>query len=366
VLAGLLLGLGLGGFILAAEDVFHLEHADRLRHVTYGDVPVRELIGNVRVNYGELTIDCERARHNVQQGKLVCRGSVQVTHHDRVLNSNELTYFEMNNRVEAFGNVRIREDSLRGECVRGIYWRDTEQLQMEQQAQLEDLEREVLLTADLIDYDHRTGLAWSRSRPVLRARHASHGNVKVLAEYMELQRPEHQELAAGDVRIQLKETTATCDTFIYCDTSAVGRMIGNPLLVHQGRQIRGELINLELAGELLEAVSVFGQGVAEVPADSLDSRLINSFSGDTLFFDFTEGELRSMTAVQEANSVYFGRDDDGQPGLNLAAGDLIVLEMDSTSLRAIEVQGGSQGRYLPLREPLPVFVEENDGQPESD
>ncbi|MBL7033415.1 MAG: hypothetical protein ISR91_04650 [Candidatus Delongbacteria bacterium] len=347
-------------------DYFQLLHADKLRNVTYGENVVRELIGNVLVGYGDLEISCDRARHDIAVGELECRGQVVVTHRGRVLRANEMTYYEKARRLEAYGNVRMTEDSLRAECVRGIYHRDSEQLEMRREAMLEDLEREVLFTADRIDYDHLSGIAWSRSQPLLRARHPQQGNIKVVAKYMEMRRFQHLEIAAGDVVIKLRNTEAGCDTFIYCDTSGFGQMKGTPLLVHDGREIRGEYINLLVAGEVLRAAEVYGSGSAVVPADSVDARLLNSLSGDSLLFQFEQGELRRMEARGAANSVYFARDEQGQPGLNLAAGDMIVLEMDSTALKLVEVRGGSQGRYLPLQEPVAEIRKGYNGEPESD
>ncbi len=347
-------------------DYFQLLHADKLRNITYGDNPIRELIDSVEVSYGDLLISCDRARHDAARGILECRGSVVVTHHGRILHASEMTYHEQAKRLEAYGNVQMQEDSLYGECVRAIYYRELEQLQMRREAMLEDREQQVLLTADRIDYDHGSGIAWSHSQPLLRARHDEHGNVKVIGRYMEMRRFEHLQLAAGDVHISLKQTEATCDTFFYSDSTEQGLMKGTPVLLHESREISGELMNLTIAGELLREVEVFGNGRAEVPADSIDAILINSFSGDTLRFFFEEGDLRRMEAAGKANSVYYSTDEQDRPGLNLTAGDLIILEMDSTAISRIEVEGGSRGRYLPLRHEMTMNEESDDGEPESD
>jgi lipopolysaccharide export system protein LptA len=347
-------------------EYFQLLHADKLRNITYGDNPIRELIDSVKVSYGDLFINCDRARHDAERGILECQGSVIVTHRGRVLHANEMTYYEKASRLEAYGNVQMREDSLYGECIRAIYYRDLEQLQMRREALLEDKEQQVLLTADRIDYDHRTGIAWSHSQPLLRARHDEQGNIKVVGDYMEMRRFEHLQFAAGEVHISLKQTEATCDTFFYCDTTRRGSLKGVPLLLHESREISGELINMIIDGELLREVEVFGNGRAEVPADSIDVDLINSFSGDTLRFYFVDGDLRRMEAAGEANSVYYSSDEQGRPGLNLTAGDLIILAMDSTEISRIEVEGGSRGRYLPLRRDVQINLESDDGEPESD
>jgi lipopolysaccharide export system protein LptA len=347
-------------------DYFQLLHADKLRNITYGENPIRELIDSVEVSYGNMFISCDNARHDAARGILECKGRVVVTHYNRILHANEMTYYEGDRRLEAYGNVQMQEDSLYGECVRAIYYRDLDHLQMRREAMLEDKEQQVLLTAHRIDYDHLTGIAWSHSEPLLRARHEEQGNVKVLADYMEMRRFEHLQLAAGDVHINLQQTEATCDTFFYCDTTRRGSMKGAPQLLHDNREISGELMNLVIAGEMLREVEVFGDGRAEVPADSIDEKLINSFSGDTLRFYFDEGDLRRMEAVGEANSVYYSADEQGRPGLNLTAGDMIILELDSTAISRIEVEGGSRGRYLPLRRELTLNREHDDGEPESD
>ncbi len=330
--------------------VFYLEHADLLRNTSYQGRSIRELLGNVRIRYVDLWIDCDRAKYYEAAEKMVCRGDVVITHGRRVLTARTVTYFEAEERLEAQGDVTVREDSLFGACIRAVYWRRTQRLRMHGNAVLEDRERHIILTAQQLDYDHVARHAWTRSRPVLRMEHPEQGKITVRADSLDYLRPEHRETAVGKVRITMKEITARADTFVYNDSLQWGRLWGAASLRHRERTITGGVLELWTQGEELERLVVTGDALVESPADSVDRRLVNRLSGDTLRFDLVENTIRRIEALGKAGNVYFAREESGRPGVNIVSGKSMDIELDPDGIRSIRVTGGARGSYYPLQE----------------
>jgi hypothetical protein len=342
-----------------ASEPIVLEQADIMRTTTFAGKTYRELDGNVQIRWGTAFLECELARMNQESGTLHAVRNVVVTDLGRILHAEEVTLDDPNQRMEARGNVHFESDTLEAWCEKAIWEDGLQRGRLYIKAHVMDKARDVELHAGDILIDNDQGFLKATRSPALRFPGEDAG--RLLAHTLLWKSDQATATAIKNVHFENPEFDATCDSLIWDDANNRVEMYLSPSLVREGRELTGSFIEVHLdSSRSLDSLLVRGNSRMASPSDSVSMKLHDVLMGETMDLAFDAGNLQEVRVEGQATSIFFMRDEAGNPGMNVANAPQIRFLLDEQELRSINMIGGVEAFWLPLQEPLEPNAHEVD------
>ena len=349
----------------ATGDPVVLDQADVMRTLELGGRSVRELEGHVRVLHHGRVFTFELGRYDQEAGQLTCTGSVRVTEGERVVTADEVNYDERRETVSARGHVHGWGDSLESWAEKGAWFNGLKQGELQVQARLLDRRHRVELRAGQVEADHEKGVYTATRQPEMTLLEDPPTVLK--ARQIQWRRVDSLATARKDVRLDREDFQATCDSLVWHERQERMEFLLNPILTKGDRRIQGDQVTALLRErKSLDSLWVQGAARMESPSDSVSTRLVDVLQGRRMELDFTEGRLESVYVDGQARSVIFLKDEEGQPGMNVADARRMWFQLKDQRLEQVRMGGGMEARWVPLREPpgtpAPVPAETGAGE----
>jgi lipopolysaccharide export system protein LptA len=153
------------------------------------------------------------------------------------------------------------------------------------------------------------------------------------------------------VRIFTDSLQAVGDSMFYSFEDSVFRLFKDPVVWAQGNQISGDTIYVYTLNKKPKRFYVFENALA---ISKVAKGLYNQVKGNTINALFNEGNVDSIRAKGNAESIYFVSDDQGvYMGANHATSDLIDMYFKQRKLHKIVPRSNLKGVITPIRQVMP-------------
>lgn len=317
---------------LLAGDLFgqrpqrlDLEHADLLE-VLLGDFQDTTIaVGSVAFRTESGTIACDSAVW-IKGKKVILRGSVVLEDQQYRLLADTVDYSLTTGEALARGpyvELWSRSDSLFAFGTHAFYDRNKKYFRMEHRPTVflnyPDSAQMVEVIGDLVEYSADSSLA------------VSEGNVVITSK----------DVRASANRAEMNQKDNLLELY------------EQPQLERGKSTVKGRFISVRSENSVLERIEVTDSARAEFkePVDTLaDSTVLydqSILTGREIIFDFTYGQLSTITSTGQAYSWYYPSDRGGvEVNQNSVSGDTIRFDIREEELRTVTVQGGAIGSYV--------------------
>lgn len=368
--------------------VIELRHADELKGMTLQGVDVRELLGNVRLlqyleDGGVIRVWADRALQYIAAERFELDGQVRVVRDSVTITANEGQYFGASRRVDMAGDVRlIRTGSVLtadfGEyypdeqravftgnvevvdsashlrCARLEYFeKDERSIATGQVSVLQRSDATTVFGDSLVNLDLEGRSVVEKNPMLMQVDSSSSGVVDtflVMSDRMEsLDDSVRTMIARGNVRMARSNLSAVCEDAVFDVAEDRITLTGEPVVWHEGNQLTGDSIFIQVRDRRLNSVLVRGHAMAISRADSLRPVRFDQLSGRYITMSFREGTVDRIEVDETATSLYYLYDDTTPNGMNVSSGNRIIIEFDEGVTDRIKVIGGVEGDYYPER-----------------
>ncbi len=152
-----------------------------------------------------------------------------------------------------------------------------------------------------------------------------------------------------NVRIYSDSLQAVGDSLFYSGQDSVFRLFNNPVVWSQQSQITGDTIYLYTQNKKPKRLYVFENALTINQVDSTD--FFNQLKGRTINGYFTNGNINYIRASGNAESVYYGQDDNHKfLGVNQSTSDIIDMFFEDKKPQKIVSRNNLQGTFYPMRQ----------------
>ncbi|MCB0274185.1 MAG: hypothetical protein KDI06_05195 [Calditrichaeota bacterium] len=309
---------------------------------------IRILEGHVHIRQDTVEIYCDRATHYPERGEVVLNGAVKVIRGRETLTANRVTYHQKNEMAVASGQVHLLRpgQEMRSRFLRYFYRNDRALAWGD--LWLKDIANNSVVTAD----SGRFSPEANRSEVVGNAhmRQVDSTGTDTLHIYAHRLRyrfgDKREAVGTGEVRIVRGDLVAECDSALYAIDEEVAFLEIKPRAQQAENNLSGTQMELNFRENRLQRIEVRGEAKVTSEVDSLGEK-INSLDGKTITAYISGQELTELKAVDNARSLYYISDKNGEQGVNNASADTIRIFFKAGKLDVISVKGGSQGIYYP-------------------
>jgi lipopolysaccharide assembly outer membrane protein LptD (OstA) len=327
-----------------------LRRADVLRSHTEGDSQWQELIGNVWMTQDSFSVTCDEAFYYPDTGRVIFRKNVECKDPQRILLGNEVVYNEWTGALDAFGDVRIYQDTVSASCVRARYLEGRREGFLYQDVHLREENRNLLLTGQegYLNEDERYGRV--TVKPILTERDSVGAvRMEIRGDTVEYFGKTKVARVRGQVEIERGKLLAKGQRLDYIRENQEAELFGNPQANHEGDEITGDSIRLKFDNEELKQVFVVGHAVATSVGDSLHAERRQRMEGKRMTLWIEKEALKEVLVEGTARATYYIIEKGERRGMNETSGDRLRVFVENSQVSRIQVVGGTEGRYTPER-----------------
>jgi len=350
----------------------------------------RELIGNVQLRQGNVSVWCDRAIQYLTENRAVLIGNVKIVQSTITMTGPRADY-NGNLRI-AYGTqgVKIVDRKTTLTAQQGIYSMRTNVAEFYENVRLED--DTVIITADSIQYERKTRHSYAQGDVVMRGKQS---NVLIAGDSAFHYPNTHYSLMKGNTFLLKVDTLSTDsrdsssnkqrydtsivvaekmeayrntqDKYIAHDSVAMVRgalrmkaqkaVFDNrkelitlqkmPVVWNDSTQIIADSIIVQLQQKRLHSIEAFGNAFSSSRDDTLYTSRINQLSGQYIRVNVRDDSVRQIFSRGDAKSLYF-MDTDNQPdGAARNSADSIRIEMMQNKPEIIRWLGAVVGDVYP-------------------
>ncbi|MFZ1730966.1 MAG: OstA-like protein [Bacteroidota bacterium] len=370
--------------------------ADRLEGRLVGDMELRELVGNVKLQQDNVLISCDRATQNISRNSAQLSGNVIITQDTLTLktergsydgdtrsaSSNEGIYindghivlqarmgsYRTGSKIAEFSsNVTVDDTAATITSSRMQYIRDSALIIAWENVRIRFKDENVLITADSVrhysdlkrTYFHNSPKLWQIdtvyvSRVEDEIDSLDLDTLSIVADRMEALRDSSNSFfTEGNVRIVRSGLAALCNDAALLRADSLMILRGDPVLWFDDNQITGDSIAARIAGSELRALDVIGNAFSLsrskpseqdtlYPPDRFDQT-----KGKRIRMQFEDKKPQRIRVEETAISVYYLYDGLALNGLRRESSDLIIIDFSDGKVETIRSIRGVEGVYYP-------------------
>jgi lipopolysaccharide export system protein LptA len=154
--------------------------------------------------------------------------------------------------------------------------------------------------------------------------------------------------AYHNVRIFSDSMQAVCDSLFYSGKDSIFRLFNDPIIWASNSQVTGDTIYLYTKNKKPDLMRVFENGLM-INKTGID--MYNQIKGNRLFGYFDKGNITSVRAKGNAESVYYAKDgQDKLIGINRATSDIIDMRFKNKELNRVVFISSVSGTMLPVNQ----------------
>jgi hypothetical protein len=149
-----------------------------------------------------------------------------------------------------------------------------------------------------------------------------------------------------NVRIYKTDLQGIADSLFYSYRDTMMRMYYDPLLWNEGNQMEGDTVLIQLAYDEIDQVKFIRNAFVSMQSQG---KLFDQIKGKIVTGFFEEGKMRRMLSDKNAESLYFGKNDDGAYiGGNYAQSDQIMVYMEEDEVSRITFIKKPEALFTPI------------------
>lgn len=148
-----------------------------------------------------------------------------------------------------------------------------------------------------------------------------------------------------------------CDSLSYSQQDSLMRMFVNPILWQQNSQITGDLILLQMDKNKLKELIVPTNAIMISRSGPPQAEMFDQVQGNSIYGYFKDNKLDSMTAMPNASSIYFAKDDDdAYLGASEAKSDRIEIIFNNGKIKTIYYRKDVEQTMTPMKDVIPTSL----------
>ena len=154
--------------------------------------------------------------------------------------------------------------------------------------------------------------------------------------------------AYHNVRIFSDSMQAVCDSLFYSGQDSIFRMFYDPILWASNSQVTGDTIYMYTKNKKPDELYVFEDGIM---INKTGDDMFNQIRGTRLYGYFSDGEITSIRAKGNAESIYYAKDNEEKMvGINKASSNIIDMRFKNKELNRVVFISEVTGTMLPIRQ----------------
>ncbi len=306
------------------------------------------LSGRVVFRHGELRVQTERAVWQKDRNIVFCESGMKVSRNGSLLTADRGTYDKNLGQATAQGNVFMRDSSgevaATGQSI--VYLRFKHIATLTGNPEVRRFYTDSAKLAKAADSSKVAKPAGS-AKPAKADPFASDkqgpDTLSIKGDIMTYDDSLEVAVADGNVRIHRDKLNITCKKAEYHDPSDSLYLLGEPQVVVDDNQVKGDVMRMGMHGEEIKSLLVKGSAVAHSVEPATDTSVArqSDVRGDSLFMAFKEKAIDSVQVFKNANGAYF--DVDKPDFVNKMSGDYMVLRFAKKQVTSANVLGGTAG-----------------------
>ncbi|HKP95445.1 MAG TPA: hypothetical protein VJ385_06785 [Fibrobacteria bacterium] len=312
------------------------------------------LSGKVRFRHGELRVETERAVWQKDRNIIFCESGMRITRNGSLLTADRGTYDKNLGQATAQGNVFMRDSSgevaATGQSIVYLRFRHLATLTGNPEVRRFYAAKDSGLAA--------AGRDSAQAKPGApkASPDASDGDgpdtLSIKGDVMTYDDSLQVAIADGNVRIHRDKLNITCKKAEYHDPSDSLYLLGDPQVVVDDNQVKGEIMRLGMHGEEIKSLLVKGSAQAHSTEPATDTSVArqSDIRGDSLFLAFKQKAIDSVQVFKNANGAYF--DVDKPEFVNEMSGEYMVLRFNGKQVASANVLGGAKSTYYHFEKKL--------------
>jgi lipopolysaccharide export system protein LptA len=374
-----------GGNVYAQQKDFEIRAADVLNVKHVGTQQIQALIGRVQMVQpspsGDIKIWCDSAFRNMQSNIVDLFGHVRIVRDSMTLTSTAGTYSGNDRRTVLPNDIRLDRGRMVLTSKYGEYWANDKHAYFRGDVHVVDsasstwsdeltyfetedksiatghvrvtsTENNLTVFGDsLVHFEKRKYTIVPKNPRLMQIDTAASGELDTLMIFgsqMEAYQDSLQRfVAVGKVEMARTDFAARCGeaTYFYKRDRIVLRK--QPVVWHADNQVSGDSIVIMTRDRKLQSVYVRGRAMAISRTDSLNKTRFNQLSAREVTLYFKDGKINQIDADRTATSLYFLFDGATPNGANRSSGDRIIMEFAAGKIDRIKIVGGVEGKYFP-------------------
>ena len=313
--------------IILSNDRLRLKKANILENKTINNKSVKLISGNVIFTKGSLTLNCQEGRHYEKDELAILYRNVTAFQEGRTLVCDTIKFFSKEDKLLSIGKPHVwdKDYDLKSDSLT-IFTKSDSGVAL---GNVILIQKGQTINADKIEY----------------VKDIDNNGVSYIA--------------SGNVIIRDSSRTATCGKATYSRKDEVTTLEIKPQIIDKDQILSGSKIILNYKDEDLKELNISNnaqaittiQGYKNVKEDSLNIvdtlKFENNIQGSKMTSFFDNGQLKSIQVEGMAKTLYHVFEDSIYMGKNHSSGDTIIMNFSDNSLDQININGGSEGEYIP-------------------
>jgi lipopolysaccharide export system protein LptA len=344
------------------------------------DEKIREVIGNVEFQQGNVFVSCDKAIQYLAANRVELRGNVRVIQ-DTVTLTAPHGFYDGNSKT-AYGDggvslnnrhMTITADSgryLTGEkkaffnrnmmvvdsasvllAREGTYDQNIRKAECRWNVKVRSKTDNTIIYGNFLEHFDENRYTRVPDEPRLIQIDTTNGIIDTLiivSKLMESYDDTTKRFIATDsVRLTRGQTAARAGKGTYYSGKDRILLETVPVVWYEQNQLTGDTIAMTLQRRKLDRINVRGNAFVASKSDSMTTVRYNQLTGRDLTMEFSEGKLSRIVVEKTATSLYYIYEEQRANGANKSSGDVITLLFAGGRLQDINVVGGVQGYYYP-------------------
>lgn len=369
-----------------------IKNADSLIGSVINGEQIRELIGNVEIIQGNLTLKCNKARQYFLSNKIEVSGNVIITQDTLKLYANDGEYFSNDRLAVCKEGIKISDGHVNLAARKGSYNANLRLAFFENNVKVEDSLNTIF--SDYLTYDRNK----SRILCTGNVRLSSKDNkTKIFGDSLEnyqklnytkvYPQPELLQIdtaylrseisgkadsividtmflkskilewkkdfsrtylyASDSVRVYRKDLALRCGKIQFNSVDSIFLLRQKPVIWYIENQIYADSTDMFLEKASLKKIHAMGSAFALSQYDTSRKNRYNQISGQILKIYFNKNKLDTILSENQSMALYYVLDEDKPNGVNKSSGDKIIMLFSDGKIKQVKVNSGVEGTYYP-------------------
>jgi lipopolysaccharide export system protein LptA len=379
--------------LLAQErNTVILKSADNLVGSVKNGEQIRELVGNVELLQGNVTLKCDRAIQYFSSNKIEIWGNVtvyqdtfllfcqhasyygdsrttispnklKITDGHMTLISNSGKYNADLRQAEFYGNVEVKEigNTVLSDTL--IYQRDSSKLFCYSRVKVLSQENKSIAFADTLQYYRERQLSILTGEPefllIDTTKNINHIDSLITDTLLVIDtlfikgltlisdNAKKLIFANDSVKVFRNDFSLSSNDLTYRVNDSIIIVRGLPVMWYENNQLTSDSMTIHLVEKSVKNITASRNGFLLSSIDSLSQNTYNQMVGDTIIIFFTKNRLDSSISDGKAIALYYIVDSNGISGAYKSIGNKIKIESEDNKIKNVKVYYGVEDIYYP-------------------
>ncbi len=371
--------------LFSAQPV-RLKNADSLVGISLENNSVRNFIGNVVFEQGEITLKCDTAIQFIEANNVELRGNVIISKNKMVITSNWINYIGNSKNAYAKNKIKIQDTSNTLIAKRGEYNFETNIAHFYEDVSIEN--DSLLIKSDELinNTENDESVAYGKVRVFGKKNRSvivsdtlhhkpkdyfilAYGNAGLF--YIDTLKSDSNKVEMDTLMIfsdtffanQVKDNEiyqflnnveiikgnlySKCQKAEYTATREKFELTGEPIVWYDSLQLFADTIEVKFPNQKIEYIKLHNNSFSVSNSDTLGIGKIDQISGRDIDIFFKDDSISVLISKEKAQSLYFITGEDGESGAQKSGADSISIYFENNDVSNIVWKNSAYIEFYP-------------------